>query len=107
MMRSAPSLERLEAQAFRRQQTAFGLLTLFVLAVLLLLHTLFASLLGEPSLAVVLLLGLSFSLKLLEIIWLQGKKDGVTEKTAQRETLISNAWNLRVGVSTRGLHQSR
>ncbi|MGA8086370.1 MAG: ATP-binding protein [Terracidiphilus sp.] len=90
MMQSTPSLERLEAQAFKRQQTAFGLLTLFVLAVLLLLHTLFASLLGEPSLAVVLVLGISFSLKLLEIIWLQGKKDGVTEKTAQRETLISN-----------------
>ena len=87
---SVPSLERLEAQAFRRQQTAFGLLTLFVLAVLLLLHTLFASLLGEPSRAVVLLLGLSFSLKLLEIIWLQGKRDGLTEKMAQRETLISN-----------------
>lgn len=64
MMHSAPSLERLEAQAFRRQQSAFSLLTLFVLAVLLLLHTLFASLLGEPSPAVVLLLGLSFSLKL-------------------------------------------
>ncbi len=86
---SAPSLERLEAQAFRRQQTAFGLLTLFVLAVLLLLHTLFASLLGEPSVAVVLLLGLSFSLKLLEIIWLQGKRDGLTERIAQRETLVS------------------
>jgi signal transduction histidine kinase len=90
MMQSAPSLERLEAQAFRRQQTAFGLLTLFVLAALLLLHTLFASLLGEPSLAVVLVLGLSFSLKLFEIIWLQGRKDGVTEQVAQRETLISN-----------------
>jgi len=89
-MQSAPSYERLEAQAFRRQQTAFGVLTLFVLAVLLLLHTLFASLLGEPSLAVVLVLGLSFSLKLLEIIWLQGRKDGVTEQIAQRETLISN-----------------
>jgi signal transduction histidine kinase len=38
----------------------------------------------------VLVLGASFSLKLLEIIWLQGKKDGITEQTAQRETLISN-----------------
>jgi two-component system, NtrC family, sensor histidine kinase HydH len=90
MMRSALSHERLEAQAFRRQQTAFSILTLFVLAILLLLHTLFASLLGEPSLAVVYLLGISFSLKFLEIIWLQGRRNGISEKTAQRETLISN-----------------
>lgn len=90
MMRSVPSFERLEAQAFRRQQTAFSLLTLFVLAILLLLHTLFAPLLGEPSPAVVLLLGLSFSLKLMEIIWLQGKRDGIAEKTSKIETVISN-----------------
>lgn len=89
-MRTAPSLERLEAQAFRRQQTAFSMLTLFVLAVLLLLHTLFASLLGEPSPAVVLLLGLSFSLKLMEVVWLQGKRNGITAATAQLETVISN-----------------
>jgi hypothetical protein len=90
MMQSATPLEGLEAQAFRRQQTAFSTLTLFVLAVLLILHTLFASLLGEPSPAVVLLLGLAFSLKILEIIWLQGKRDGLTEKEAQIETTLSN-----------------
>jgi signal transduction histidine kinase len=90
MMRSARSLERLEAQAFRRQQTAFSLLTLFVLAILLLLHTLFAPLLGKPSPAVVLLLGLGFSLKSMEIVWLQGKRDGITEKTSQIETIISS-----------------
>ena len=89
-MSSTPSFERLEAQAFRRQQTAFSLLTLFVLAILLLLHTLFASLLGEPSFAVVVLLGLSFSFKLIEIIWLQGKADGITERTARIETIISS-----------------
>ncbi len=91
MNRNFHSLERQEAPAFKRQLTAFGLLTLFVLAILLLLHTLFATLLGKPSLAVVLLLGLSFSLKLIEIIWLQGKRDGLTEKAAQIETLVSNA----------------
>ncbi len=91
MMSNAPSFERLEALAFRRQQTAFCVLTLFVLAVLLLLHTLFASLLGEPSGAVVLLLGLSFSIKLLEIIWLQGRREGVSEKIVERETALSNA----------------
>jgi signal transduction histidine kinase len=91
MMRSAPTFERLEALAFRRQQTAFSVITLFVIAVLLVMHTLFASLLGEPSLAVVVLLGVAFSLKTLEIIWLQGMRDGITERTAQIETAISSA----------------
>lgn len=90
MMRTVPSLEGLEAQAFRRQQTAFSVLTLFVLAVLLVLHTLFASLLGEPSPSVVFLLGLAFSIKLLEIIWLQGKRDGLTETETQIETILSS-----------------
>lgn len=89
MMYKTPLLERIEAQAFRRQQTAFCMLTLSVIAALLLLHTLFASLLGEPSNAVILLLGLSFSAKVLEAIWLQGKQDGISEKTARLETALS------------------
>ena len=83
------SFDQTEALAFRRQQTAFGVLTLFVIAALLLMHTLFASLLGEPSTAVILLLGGTFSLKMLEIIWLQGKRNGIDEKTARIETLAS------------------
>jgi signal transduction histidine kinase len=82
--------DRLETLAFRRQQTAFGVLTLFVIAVLLVIHTLFASLLGEPSPAVILLLGTAFSLKLLEILWLQGRRNGISEKTARIETLVSS-----------------
>ena len=89
MIRGTASLERLEALAFKRQQTAFSVLTLFVLAVLLVLHTLFASLLGEPSPTVVVLLGVSFSVKLGEIIWLQGSRDGITELVAQTETILS------------------
>jgi signal transduction histidine kinase len=81
--------EQLEALAFRGQQIAFGILTLFVIAVLLVIHTLFASLLGEPSPAVILLLGAAFSLKTLEIAWLQGKREGINEKSARVETLTS------------------
>jgi signal transduction histidine kinase len=81
----------LEALAFRRQLTAFGVITLFVIAVLLVMHTLFASLLGEPSLAVAVLLGVAFSLKTLEITWLQGMRDGITERTTQIESAISSA----------------
>jgi len=84
-----PSFDQLEAPAFRRQQIAFSVLTLFVIAVLLVIHTLFASLLGEPSAAVILLLGAAFSIKMLEIIWLQGQRKGINEKTARIETLTS------------------
>jgi len=81
--------KQLEALAFRRQQIAFGVLTLFVIAVLLVIHTLFASLLGEPSPAVILLLGAAFSVKTLEIVWLQGKREGINEKSARTATLTS------------------
>lgn len=89
-MRKIPSIERIEALAFRRQQIAFCVLTLFVIAILLLLHTLFAPLLGEPSLAVILILGFSFSVKTLEIIWLQNRRDGISERGARQETILSS-----------------
>lgn len=90
-MHSIKPFEQLEALAFRRQQIAFGVLTLFVIAVLLVMHTLFAPLLGEPNAAVILLLGAAFSAKMLEVIWLQGKRKGIAEKTARIETLVSIA----------------
>jgi signal transduction histidine kinase len=62
---------------------------MFVLAILLLLHSLFSTLLGEPSKAVILLLGVAFSLKVMEIIWLQGMSQGITEEAAKTETAIS------------------
>jgi signal transduction histidine kinase len=83
------SLEQIEAQASRRQQIAFCILTLFVIAALLLLHTLFADLLGEPSREVILLLGLGFLLKMLEALWLQGRHDGISERTARIESALS------------------
>ena len=89
MMRKIPSIERIESHAFRRQQLAFCVLALFVIAVLLLMHTLFASLLGEPSQGVIFLLCLGFSLKVLEVIWLQGRRDGISERTARIETEVS------------------
>ncbi len=89
MTHNTPSMEQLEAHAFRRQQIAFCVLTLFVIAVLLLLHVLFSSLLGEPSIAVILLLGASFAIKLFESIWLQGRHDGISERSARFETALS------------------
>lgn len=84
-----PSHNLLEQESFKKQQTAFCVLTLFVIAVLLLLHTLFASLLGTPSRWVIALLGISFSIKVAELAWLQGRSGGITEETLRIETGLS------------------
>lgn len=89
MTQPIPQLERIEAQGFRRQQIAFCVLTLFVIAALLTLHTQFKTLLGTPSLPVVLLLAVSFLAKLGEWIWLYRQRDGVRPRAARIETAIS------------------
>ena len=89
MLQNIPIFERIEAQAFRRQQTAFCVLTLAVLAALLILHSRFALLLGEPSPTVMLLLGVSFFAKILECSWLIHQRQGISIKTARLETALS------------------
>lgn len=76
---------------FRQQKTAFCVLSLFVFALLLVLHTLFASILGQPSIWLILLLGLGFLFKAGELVWLQGLNSRVTERTAKLETAASIA----------------
>lgn len=88
-MGKSPSIERIEAQALRRQLIAFCILTSLVIAALLLLHIRFAFLLGEPSRGVILILALAFSAKIAEWIWLWRQKDGISERTARIETVIS------------------
>ena len=73
----------------RKQQTLFCVLTLFVLAMLLLLHMLFAVVLGEPSLSVITVLGLSFALRLAELGWLQSATQPLSEFAAKIDGLIS------------------
>ncbi len=90
-MRALPSIEGIEAQTVRKQQSAFCILTLFVIAGLLLLHAVFAPLLGEPSKGVVLILAFAFLIKAWEVLWLQGMRDGIPLKTARIETAISMA----------------
>lgn len=58
-------------ESFRRQRTTFAVLNLFVLAALLLLHTLFSAVLGEPSPSLLITLGTAFLFQLVEIIWLR------------------------------------
>jgi len=88
-MQNAPAFDGIESQALRRQQTAFCVLSLMVLAVLLVLHTWFAALLGNPSSSVILLLCCSFAAKSVEWYWLWRRRDGISLRTAKLETVIS------------------
>ena len=68
--RTAPLLARFDFESFRQQEMVFATLNLFVLAALLLLHSLFSSLLGPPSPALLVTLGAAFLFKMLELFWL-------------------------------------
>lgn len=67
----------------RKQQTLFCVLTLFALAMLLLLHILFAVVLGEPTISVIAALGISFVLRIGELGWLQSRREPLGEVAAQ------------------------
>ena len=60
-----------DVEHFRRQQTTFAVLNLFLLAILLLFHTLFSDILGSPSARLLVTLGAAFLLQLLALIWLR------------------------------------
>jgi signal transduction histidine kinase len=84
-----PRLNVRETYDLRKQQTAFCVLTLFVLAMLLLLHILFAFVVSQPSLPVVAVLGLSFALRLVELGWLQSRRDPLSERAAKLDGAVS------------------
>jgi signal transduction histidine kinase len=88
-MSKSPSIERIEAQALRRQQIAFCVLTTFVMGALVLLHTHFSYLLGEPTEGVILLLAFACSVKIVEWVWLWRQKNGISERVARIATGIS------------------
>ena len=68
--RTAPVLARFDLESFRQREMVFATLNLFVLAGLLLLHSLFSSLLGPPSPTLLVTLGAAFLFKMLELFWL-------------------------------------
>ncbi len=58
--------------SFKRQETIFVVLNLFVLAALLLIHTLYSSVFGNPPLLLVIVLTTGFLANVIELIWVQG-----------------------------------
>jgi len=57
--------------SFKGQESTFIVLNLFVLSVLLLIHTLFSSYFGTPPRSLVIVLAVGFFLNVVELIWLQ------------------------------------
>ncbi len=73
------------------QKSIFCIITLIVGVLLLSIHTLFSSILGEPSLLVIGLLGLTLVLKASELLWLRSQGRRLTERAARMESYASIA----------------
>jgi len=83
--------EEIPIQEICRQKSIFCVITLLVVALLLLFHTLFSSILGRPSLPVIVLLALALILAVIELMWLRNMGPGLTEKAVRVESAFSIA----------------
>jgi signal transduction histidine kinase len=72
-----------------RQKSVFSIISGLVIAVLLLIHILFAPILGNPSLSVVMTLGLALTLAIIELAWLRRGCQRLTERTVKIESYLS------------------
>ncbi len=74
-----------DIRSFKRQESSFVVLNLFVLAGLLLIHTLFSSLFGTPPRPLLIVLSVGFLINVIELIWIQGASflgpDGIVALT--------------------------
>ena len=96
--RTIPVLARLDFETFRQREMVFATLNLFVLAALLLLHTLFSSLLGQPSSALLVTLGTAFLLKMLELFWLWASVRTLSKVLADIVVWISLSLNIALAL---------
>ena len=83
--------EEIPIDGLAKQKSVFCIITLIVGVLLLLIHALFASILGEPSLPVIGLLGLMLALRGLELLWLNRRERRLTESEARIESYVSIA----------------
>jgi two-component system sensor histidine kinase HydH len=92
-----PGLARFDFESFRDQQIVFATLNLFVLGALLLLHGLFAVLLGEPTPALLITLGAAFLLRMVELLWLWAGVRSLSEPLA--DALVWSSLSLNIGLA--------
>jgi signal transduction histidine kinase len=91
-MDTAPNMGELES--WKRQETTFCVVQLAVLAVLLLIHTLFADHFGLPSRTLLAVLAGAFLLRVLQMIWIQARQHLPSRKVAGVVTFASVILNL-------------
>ena len=77
----APTLFAADSDSFKKQEAIFVVLNLFVLAALLLIHTILASHFGNPPKSLVLLLAGGFLLNVVELVWIQGRAKPLSDQT--------------------------
>jgi signal transduction histidine kinase len=83
-----------ELDHWKRQESAFCILHLIVLAVLLLVHTLFTAHFGVPSRPLVAVLTAAFLLRVLQVVWIQGLVSIPTSRWLLSMTTASVVLNL-------------
>jgi signal transduction histidine kinase len=81
--------EEIPIDGLVKQRSVFCIITLIVGVLLVLIHASFASILGEPSLPVIGLLGLMLALRALELLWLRSRGQRLTEREARRGSYVS------------------
>ena len=83
-----------EIDPWKRQESTFCILHLIVLAVLLLVHTLFTAHFGVPSRPLVAVLAGAFLLRVLQLVWIQGVMSMPTSRWLLSMTSASVLLNL-------------
>ena len=83
-------------ESFRRQDSTFAVLNLFLLASLLLIHTLFAAHFGTPSPALIVVLAAAFLAQTFQLVWLQARSRPLSLRAVACLTWCSIAVNIAV-----------
>lgn len=87
-----------DLDSFKQQESTFVILNLFVLALLLLIHTAFASHWGNPSAGLIGVLAAAFLTQAAELIWLLALKTPVGPGTIALLTWFSIGFNIAVAL---------
>jgi signal transduction histidine kinase len=97
--RSGSVLLGADLDSFKQQESVFVILNLFILATLLLIHTLFSSEWGSPTRALIAVLVGAFVVQLAELIWLQGRTKVLESWSIMALTGFSIVMNFSLGVA--------
>ncbi len=88
------SIDLRDGDSFRVQQSTFATLNLVVLAVLLVIHTLFAVHFGAPSATLILILAAAFAVRMAELVWAQSRSRAPGSAGVAALTWVSIILNL-------------